>query len=207
MTAGLDKSLPFEKIVMRFPAERLAEVPEPVLPDGYTFHMYQRGDIRLWAELETSVDEFRTEADAEAYFQKDFLPYETELPERMMFVLAPDGSPAGTCTAWFYPQEEREISLAHWMCVLPAHQGLGLSRRMMQWILRYYAENAPEKDVYLKTQTWSHKAVGLYLRMGYRPVSENCPVLRSANHYEAAKNVLAQVLPAESFTAFCESVD
>lgn len=166
--------------------------------------MYEPGDRKMWSELETSVDEFPTVAAGEAYFDRDFMPHEDQLPSRMMFVLAPDGTPAGTCTAWYTPDGD---SMAHWMSVLPAHQGHGLSRSMMQWVLYWYRIHEPGKDVYLKTQTWSYKAIGLYLRMGYRAVAETCPILASANQYSAAKEVLKDILPPETWRDFCDAVE
>jgi Ala-tRNA(Pro) deacylase len=46
---------------MKMPYERIAKLPAPQLPDGYTFAFYQDGNEQDWARLEASVNEFATE--------------------------------------------------------------------------------------------------------------------------------------------------
>ena len=59
-------------------------------------------------------------------------------------------------------------------------------------------------DTYLDTQTWSHKAIGLYLRMGFHPVRESHPILTRVNEYSGAVEVLKGVLPDETMRQFID---
>ena len=77
----LDKSIPYAEIWMeRMAADEVAPVPAS---NNYIIQPYQSGDASEWARIETAVGEFDTEAAALAYFEKDFLPYESQLPQRM----------------------------------------------------------------------------------------------------------------------------
>ena len=49
----LDKSLEYFDFIMKMPASKLFQLPEPTLPAGYSFRLYTPGDEQSWAELET----------------------------------------------------------------------------------------------------------------------------------------------------------
>ena len=59
-------------------------------------------------------------------------------------------------------------------------------------------------DIYLDTQTWSHKAIGLYLRIGFHPVRESHAILARVNEYSGAVEVLKGVLPEETMRLFLD---
>ena len=48
----LDKSLVYKDIVMCLPFEELKTLKVPVLPDGYSYKMFEPGDEVAWANLE-----------------------------------------------------------------------------------------------------------------------------------------------------------
>ena len=48
----LDKSLVYKDIVMCLPFEDLEDLKVPVLPDGYSYKMFESGDEIAWAKLE-----------------------------------------------------------------------------------------------------------------------------------------------------------
>ena len=52
----LDKSLVYKDIVMCLPFEDLEDLKVPVLPDGYSYKMFESGDEIAWAKLEVLVD-------------------------------------------------------------------------------------------------------------------------------------------------------
>ena len=54
----LDKSLVYKDIVMCLPFEELKTLKVPVLPDGYSYKMFEPGDKVAWANLEVLVGEF-----------------------------------------------------------------------------------------------------------------------------------------------------
>ena len=164
----LDKSLPYKGFIMKMRREKLATIKVPELLPGYKYRLYQDGDEVHWARLETSVLEFPTEEKALAYFNHDYRdPFRDELHRRCAFVTTEDDVPVATATAWFM-----ESSLGHkcwlqWISTDPKHQGKGLGRAVIAKALSLYPSVGPMTDIYLHTQTWSHKAVYLYHRLGF----------------------------------------
>ena len=205
----LDKSIPYKNIVMRLPAERLASLQEPILPDGYAFRLYQPGDALHWARIETSVLEFPNEKEAVAYFEKTFLPYEEELKRRCVFVTNLQGLPVATTTAWFTPAQASgpdgaplpgppvDRATLHWVSVCPENQGLGLGKAVVQKALSIFLQLHPGEDILLHTQTWSHVAVHLYHKLGFimaKRLQFAAPDgTLTPNDYEEAISVLKKV--------------
>ena len=87
----LDKSLVYKDIVMCLPFEELKTLKVPVLPDGYSYKMFEPGDEVAWANLEVLVGEFDCFEDASAYFSKTFLAHEELLADRVCFIVNPEG--------------------------------------------------------------------------------------------------------------------
>ena len=52
----LDKSLVYKDIVMCLPFEDLEDLKVPVLPDGYSYKMFESGDEIAWAKLEVLLE-------------------------------------------------------------------------------------------------------------------------------------------------------
>ncbi len=97
----LDKSLVYKDIVMCLPFEELKTLKVPVLPDGYSYKMFEPGDEVAWANLEVLVGEFNCFEDASAYFAKTFLAHEELLADRVCFIVNPEGEIVATTSAWF----------------------------------------------------------------------------------------------------------
>jgi ribosomal protein S18 acetylase RimI-like enzyme len=163
----LDKSIPYKNIIMRMPAVRVASVLPPDLPEGYGFRMFRDGDEDHWARIETSVLEFDSEAEARAYFIRDYLPARRELSRRCVFVVDPGGIPVGTATSWFVGEGEGRQATLHWVGVCPSHQGIGLGKAIVAKSLEIFAHADPGGDVTLHTQTWSHVAIRIYRKAGF----------------------------------------
>jgi len=165
----LDKSLTYQGFIMKMPREKLKDISVPVLPEGYHYHLYQDGDDKHWARLESSVGEFKTEEDALKYFQHDYsLPFADELQRRCAFVSTDDGTPVATATAWFMESTLGHKCWLQWISTDVAHQGKGLGRAVIAKALSLYENAGPETNIYLHTQTWSHKAVYLYHKLGFQ---------------------------------------
>jgi len=166
----LDKSVPYIEIIMH--REAGVEIPTYPLPEGYSFKIYEPGDEKEWARIETSVGEFDNEMDALLYFQKEFLPFTKELPRRMIFIVSPDGELIGTASAWWDYAFERRCPLVHWVAVKPGHQGKGLGKAITAEVVRLMTVVDGEGVFYLKTQTYSHKAIGIYEWAGFTITGE-----------------------------------
>lgn len=203
-----DRSLPRKSLVMVAYPEEISALRAPVLPEGYRFRMYRPGDVVEWARLMTIVEEFDSDGDGAAFFEKNFLAEEDALRERLVFIVAPDGAPVASSMAWWLEEGGARYGRLHWVCAHPDHQNIGLGRAVVTWAMRRIAALEPGRDVYLDTQTWSHKAIGLYLRLGFHPVREGHPLLSPLNEYSETLEVLKGVLPPDTLRLFVErSVD
>ena len=164
----LDKSLPYQGFIMKMRREKLSALRVPDLPAGYRFHLYEDGDEEHWARLESSVLEFPSHEKALAYFNHDYRdPFRAELYRRCVFVSTDGGLPVSTATAWFMESSLGHQAWLQWIATDPAHAGKGLGRAVIAKALSRYPETGPATDIYLHTQTWSHKAVYLYHRLGF----------------------------------------
>lgn len=189
---------------MRIEANRIPSLSEPELPDGYTFRTYEPGDMKRWAALETSVDEFPNTDAAERYFTETFLPFGEKLKERMFFLCDPDGRAVSTGTAWSYESHGVTLPLVHWICVSPEAQGKKLGTMTVKRVLKCFQQTEPGRPVYLKTQTWSHRAIRMYLHLGFRAMPEKHIYLCEHNGYSAAREVLRNIYDQDTMNLFCE---
>ncbi len=194
----LDKSVPYKVVIMKMPGERLARIQPQVLPKGFKYRFYVSGDEEQWCDLETSVLEFSEISKAREYFERDFLPLERELFSRMVFIVNDDGLVVATATAWWSEYEGRHQAAVHWVAVRPEYQGLGLGKALVSMALSLLAEIERGNDVYLQTQTWSHRAIRMYVHFGFC-ICRNDSLGKILSEYEDAMNVLASVYDEEVF--------
>lgn len=189
----MNKNLPYYDIIMRGTLKK--NMPIPDLPKGYSFKSYQDGDEKHWAALEREVNEFNSEEDALTYFNRVFMPYQNLLPERMFFIIDDQGQYVATSSAWFKQDQQHYYALLHWVSVSPTQQGKGLGRKIVSYALLKFQELEPnEKMIYLRTQTWSYKAISLYYSLGFKITQT--PLLKSCTDMRCME-VLEKVLPKE----------
>jgi len=161
----LDKSIPYLNIVMQRKAE--TPIPKVVLPQGYSFVPFSSGDEVEWAEIETSVGEFDSVAEALDYFCVNYLSFPGEVERRTIFIQTAEGKKIGTVTSWWnYTSIRRDLAL-EWVAVKPEYQGLGLGKAVVFEGLRRMVEIEGDRAIFLHTQTWSYQAVPIYLQAGF----------------------------------------
>ena len=164
----LDKSLPYVGFIMKMRKEKLRTLQVPELPEGYTYKFYEDGNEKDWARLEAMVNEFADEESALKYFNNEYRnPYRSELYKRCVFVCNPDGVPVATATAWFMSSSLGMKSWLQWISSDVNFQGKGLGRAVIAKALSAYKDVDCSSDIYLHTQTWSHKAAYLYWKLGF----------------------------------------
>lgn len=183
----LDKSLPYYNIIMK--RCQGAVIPEVNLPKGYIFKLYTDGDDDSWAKIMVSVGEFDTYNEALDYFKENYMPYKAELSLRCLFIQTNQGEMIGTLTNWWnYTRNRRDPSI-HWVGVKPEFQGLGLGKALVYEGMRRMVELEGDRDFFLHTQTWSYKAISIYLKAGYSFVKDE--VFGDYNNdYEKALEVI-----------------
>lgn len=170
-------------------------IPEIKLPEGYRYVFFKPGDEKDWARIEASVLEFDSELEALMYFQKEFMPFGDELGKRCIFIEDRHGDKAATAMAWrgaFYPGGKTYPWL-HWVAVKPDEQGNGLGKAISSKASRLLLEINGDTDFYLSTQTWSHRAVGIYEKLGWEMTYMKNIRHYSHVNYEKAKKVLRRI--------------
>lgn len=162
----LDKTLPYYNIIMK--RYKGTNIPPAKLPEGYIFQLYSEGDEKNWAEIMVSVGEFDDFNEAMEYFSREYLPNKKELERRLIFVVNKAGEKIGTLTNWWnYTQRRRDPSV-HWVGVKKEYQGLGIGKALVFEGMRQMIELEGDRDFYLHTQTWSYKAITIYIKAGYQ---------------------------------------
>ncbi len=166
----LDKSIPYHSIIMK--RSKGSRVPDAVLPKGYSFVLYSEGDEQYWAEIETSVGEFDSTQKALDYFKVHYSPYLEETKRRLLFIKKEDNQKIATLTNWWNYTNERRDPAMHWVSVNTKYQGLGLGKAIVFEGLARMLKIEGDRDIYLHTQTWSYKAINIYLKAGFKLVEE-----------------------------------
>lgn len=179
----LDKTLPYYNIIMK----RRAGTPVPVsnLNDGYHFKNYTEGDAKDWCEIMVSVGEFDHLEEAQDYFDSEYGFYLKEIKRRMLFIENNVGEKVGTLTMWWRYTGERRNPTLEWIGVKPNVQGQGLGRALIFEGMKRMIAIEEDRDFFLHTQTWSHKAINIYLLAGYNFV-KNETFCDYTNDYENA---------------------
>lgn len=192
----LDKTIPYHRVIMTRKAG--TSIPSSILPEGFSFRLFQLGDEQAWAAIEAAVGEFEQVEDALLYFRQQFMPFHAELERRTLFVVNPDQELIATLTIWWRYIGERRHPWIHWVAVMPEYQGLGIGKALVCEGLRRLLQIEGDPDVYLSTQTWSYKAIGIYLYAGFS-FNTVLDYGQFHNEYEQAINVLKQVMPPACF--------
>ena len=190
----LDKSVPYAGFYMR------REAGTPVffspLPAGFNFVLYSAGDESAWARIEASVLEFDSEFAALMHFNEKFMPFSDELRRRCLFIENSDGYKVATATAWWFDVAGERRPWLHWVAVIPEYQDLGLGKSIISRVTEMMIEIDGDKDFFLHTQTWSHKAVKIYKMNGFEPTAEKALYKTQGSDYKKAMNILRGVAHA-----------
>jgi ribosomal protein S18 acetylase RimI-like enzyme len=163
------------------------------------------GDEIAWAEIETEVGEFDSIQEGLDCF-KFYLSNIEELKKRQWFAVAPNGEIAATATAWRSKSADGSIPVVHALGCKPKFQGKGLGKAVAIKMLETFNQLDPKKDIWLDTQTWSYKAIGLYMDLGFLPLKK--AVYNSVNNeYEQALSVLNTKMNPKQYKRFMENAE
>jgi len=169
---GLDRALPHIRILME--KRDTSVYPKCELPAGYHFSHYKPGFERLWAAVQCDVEHADTLENAEAAFKNEFLgaentPRYKALTEKMLFIMDADDDLAGTGAIWDGDTFGEVFQQVHWIAVASKHQNKGLSKSLLSGLLDIYNALGYGGYIYLSSQTWSYKAINVYMKFGFRP--------------------------------------
>jgi len=164
MDTGLDRSIPHIGVLMD--KTDTAEYPRHTLPAGYAFSHYKPDLEAQWAALHFEVGQTDSLEEAEAIFKNDFAGRDIG---RMLFVLDQNNELAGTGCLWDGNHFGTTLQRLHWIAVSPRHQGRGIAKAVVSKLLDVYNELGYADYIYLTSQTWSYRALRLYMGFGFRP--------------------------------------
>jgi len=187
----LDKSVPYAGFCMRREAGK--PLPEFPLPEGYEFVLFSEGDEESWARIEASVLEFESEFAALLRFKEEYIPHKEELKRRCVFIVNKAGEKIATSMAWWRMVDGARRAWLSWVAVTPEYQGLGLGKAIVSRAVKLMVELEGDVDFYLSTQTWSHKAVKIYILHGFEPTDEKALYTKKGNNYIKAMRILKRI--------------
>jgi ribosomal protein S18 acetylase RimI-like enzyme len=193
---GLDRSLPHIGVIMEKCDTEY--YPKFDLPKGYSFAKYKRGYEKQWAKLQYEVEETDTLEEAELAFKSEFLDGKSmdwinkknnhsetnniedsllyaQMCERMTFIVDDRDKVVGTGCVWGGKMFGKELQRLHWIAVSPKHQGKGLAKALVSKLLDIYNELGYSGYIHLTSQTWSYKALNIYIKFGFKPYFGEIP--------------------------------
>lgn len=195
----LDRSIEFHSVIMRHPNSTKPVLPD--IPEGFSIHFYEKGDEQDWADIQAAVDEFPNRDEALKCYDY-YWQHMDELRNRQLFVtddLA--GKTAATATAWFTEVDHQKAGVVHALSCLPEYQSRGLGKIAAAYMMDCFYRLMPGCPVWLDTQTWSYKAIGIYMDVGFIPM-KTAVFNEVPNEYDAALRVMRGKLRADKYEQF-----
>lgn len=154
-------------ILLTMVRKNLECIPHYALPRGFACRWYEPGDEVVWARIQAAADKYNKIGPD--LFHAQFGSDERALRERQFFIVDPQGSAAGTATAWFGEDGEgTPLGRVHWVAITPPMQGLGLGRPLMT-IVCERLRALGHRRAYLTTSSARIPALNLYLKFGFVP--------------------------------------
>jgi len=143
----------------------LDDLPPLVLPAGYGLRTFRDGDEEHW--LRICRPEFGRYWTADLLHEQ-ILDKPWFAPEHMFFVTR-QGEPVGVACAWQRSADPEGTGSVHYIGLSPEHRGKGLGRVLMAAVLRCLRERGFERCDLL-TEDFRWPAIGLYWKLGFRPM-------------------------------------
>ncbi len=199
----LDRTIPFYNVILRCDNPCVCS---PVLPSGYQFKMYQKGDEDIWARLEFEIGDFDTFYDAKQYFISTYCSNELlDISDRCVFVVNQENEIVGSCIAWRDLKGNADVASLHWLVVSPKYQGMGIGKALCQRVMQIFIKNR-ENPIYIHTQPWSYKAIILYIRQGFK-IQKSDSFSNYDNQFNLAINTLEEILSQEQYREILKHIE
>lgn len=177
----LDKSIPYESVLMVRGED--AAYPRAALPGGFEFRAYRDGYENHWAEVVASVGMAENREKALELFTREFMGDPDEARRSCLFVF--DGEvAAAVASLWYGDHFGFRLDRVHWVAARPEYQGRGLVKALMTRLLDLHRESGRGGGVCLVTQTWSWRAVNLYMKYGFEPYLGEKPAMWQRDGYD-----------------------
>jgi GNAT superfamily N-acetyltransferase len=148
----------------------LTDIPQYVLPPGYSFRFYRPGDADTWVGIWQDADSILKLHNVDLKtFHETFSNDLRRLEKRCLFVVSPDGREVGMATAWYDRiYAGKPWGRVHWVALRAGSQGKGLAKPLMTATLNLLGRLGHRRAV-LGTQTLRLAAIKVYLDFGFMP--------------------------------------
>lgn len=137
-------------------------LPESTLPDGFTFRSLRNDEAEAYTVLHRAAFE-STSMTADWRTRTLFAPRHASDFDRV--VVAPDGTLAGFCVAWF--DEQRHVGQIEPIGVLPAFHHMGLARALLFDMFRRFQQRGAQ-HIYVETEDDRGPARAAYEAVGFQ---------------------------------------
>jgi len=154
--------------------KEVGDIPQFPLPEGYRFVFYKPGDRDAWINIEMSAKEFTSYEQGIESWVRYYQGKDEELVSRMVFVEDDKGEKVATATAFYdiYGRDQDNAGWLHWVAVRRDHQGRGLSKPLIGYVLNLLPEFG-YSHIKIPTQTNTWLACRIYLDFGFKPIPQN----------------------------------
>ena len=145
----------------------LEELPASLLPPGFSFRWFRKGDAAHWLLIHHDADPHNDITPD--LFTRQFGCDLSVLENRQVFIQDDLGRVVGTATAW--PAERCDLPRAgrvYWLAVMKHFQGRGLGRALLTAVCERMRELGHGRACVI-TSTGRLPAVKLYLHAGFSP--------------------------------------
>lgn len=204
----LDKNIPHIGVLMT--KDNPSGYPKFILPDGYSFCTYQKGIENDWAKLQVMLEQIDSIDEAKKCFELEYLDFPSELTQKCIFVKDSHEDIIATASIWRGNHFGEVLQRIHWVAVHSNHQGKGIAKALITKVLDIYNALGYKDFVYLASQTWSYKAISIYLNFGFKPFLGDKPINWSGTAEEfdndkTAAWMLIEVLKELTSFNLCEN--
>lgn len=178
----------------------------PKIPQGFSIRFYEKGDEQDWADIQVAVLEFPNQEEALKCYDY-YWQYIDELKKRQLFIIDDAiGKPVATANAWWTEVNGEKAGVVFGLSCLPEYQSKGLGRIAAIYMLDCFYRLMPGCPVWLDTQTWSYKAVGIYMDIGFIPM-KTATFSEVPNEYSEAALVMKGKMRDDKFKQFLKNAE
>ncbi len=166
-----DSRIAYYELMLEGDISGRTEIP---LPAGYSYAFYRDGDRDHWIEIEKSAKEFSSYEEGLDAWKRYYEARESELYDRMVFVVNEAGEKVATATAFYDIRgiDQSGDGWLHWVAVRREEQGKGLSKPLISHVIQVM-KGLGYGRAKIPTQTTTWLAVKVYLDLGFRPIEKN----------------------------------
>lgn len=143
----------------------LSDLPAFPLPNGFVFHALSPNEGHLWVSTWNAGDDCQ-HVDL-SHWEREFACAPDEVPHRCFLIVAANGTPAATGSAWMVALNGASVGRIHWIATATDFQRKGLAKALMAHLLATLAKW--HRSAILDTQSNRLPAIRLYKTCGFVP--------------------------------------